>query len=109
MKWLACLNLSGVQLGLAPRHDESRAWRSLKLTRLQKPIFVSGSSSGRLAVHVICCLAIAKPEGSIVVQQQLQGQALKESGAASYWAWCAAIAHAIRANLLASAQATTLE
>ncbi len=27
-EWLACLNLSGVHMGHAPRHDESRAWRS---------------------------------------------------------------------------------
>lgn len=104
MKWLACLNLSAVQLGLAPHHDESRAWQSSKLTRLQKPIFVRPVGRSR---HPL--FSYRKPEGGIVVLLQRQGQALKASGRASYWVWCAAIAHAIRANLLASAQATTLE
>lgn len=90
------------------RHDESRAWRSLKARRLLKPIFMSGSSPGRLAVHVICCTAIAKPEGTSVLLQQ-QGQALMVLDPASNSVWLAAIAQAIRASLLAKAQATTLE
>ena len=44
-----------------------------------------------------------------MVQQQLQNHAFKASGPASYCVWCAAIAQAIRASLLAKAQATTLE
>ena len=44
---LACLNLSGVCLGHAPRHDESRACRTLKSGRLQRAIFYVTVIRGR--------------------------------------------------------------
>jgi hypothetical protein len=108
VKWLACLNLSGVYLGHAPRHNQSRAWRSLKDYRLRKPIFRTGSSPGRWAVHVIAFQLSQNLKGIFVLLQP-QFQTVMASGPASNSVWWAVIAQAIQANLLAKAQATTVE
>jgi hypothetical protein len=51
---LACLNLSGVTMGMDARASMSSAPDgALKTARLQRAIFCVSFSSGRYAVHVI--------------------------------------------------------
>src|SRR6476620_9450104 len=60
--WLACLNLSGVCWGTPRATMRVAPDDPKKPLGFIKPIFMSGSSPGRLAVHIICCSTIAKPE-----------------------------------------------
>ena len=108
--WMACTNLSGVVVRNSPRatmriapdgpYNSSSFWKLVNLP---------GCPSGRLAVHVIKYQQSQNLMGlTLNLQQYVRHAAVTDACRSNTVSWLT-IAHATRASLLASAQATTLE
>src|SRR3954469_12723900 len=110
MLWLACLNLFGVLKGITPRATMRVAPNEPQNDGgfTYEPILVSGSSLGHCAVHVISCQRSQNQLGNLCTAIRCCYASMAAIPALKL-VLRAAIAHAIRANLLANAHATTLE